>query len=125
MNSKITTLILILTITSPLLADRVLERSEIVGILEHLTSNSRRTWIPEGTIEASLQSFSSINNRTTESTETVRYDGNQFYWEINTVLDATDKGQETPSEADMRLNQNVYLPGMANGTVCISSQQNA
>ena len=108
MNNKITVLILILIMASPLFADRELERSEIVKILEHLTSNSRRTWIPEGTIEASLQSFNSMTGRTTESTETARYDGNRFYWEINTVLDATDKGQDAnklPGEADMRLNQ--------------------
>ena len=108
MNNKIAVLILILITVSPLFADRELERSEIVKILEHLTSNSQRTWIPEGTIEATFQSFNSMTNRTTESTETVRYDGNQFYWEINTVLDATDKGQGTAKladEAEMRLNQ--------------------
>ena len=109
MNNKIAVLILISIMASPLFADRELERSEIVGILEHLTSNSRRTWIAEGTIEATLQSFNSITNRATESNETVRYDGNQFYWEINTVLEATDNGQDTTKLADeateTRLNQ--------------------
>jgi hypothetical protein len=108
MNNKIAVLILILIMAFPLFADRELGRSEIVKILQHLTNNSRRMWIPEGTIEAALQSFNSITNRTTESNETVRYDGNRFYWEIDAVLDATDKGQDATKladEAEMRLNQ--------------------
>jgi hypothetical protein len=99
--------ILISTMTSSLFADRVLERSEIVNIIEHLTNNPQQRWITQGTIEATLQSFNSITNHTTESNEIIRYDGNKFYWEINIISDKLDKRQnnsESPDEKDTYLN---------------------
>ena len=39
------------------LADRTLERSEILQILEQLTSQPRKTWIPAGTIQASHEEY--------------------------------------------------------------------
>ncbi|MBN1787995.1 MAG: hypothetical protein JW806_06330 [Sedimentisphaerales bacterium] len=71
-----------------------MERNEIVEIFEYLTNTHRRTWILEGTLSASLQSFNAITNHTTESSETVKYDGNRFYWEINTVLDDESPNQK-------------------------------
>jgi len=49
--------ILLVGISSNALADRVLERGEILQIFQQLTSQSRRTWIPAGTIEATHQEY--------------------------------------------------------------------
>lgn len=39
------------------LADRTLERSEVLRIFEQLTSQPRKTWIPAGTIQASHEEY--------------------------------------------------------------------
>ena len=113
-------------------ADRELDRTETLQILEQLTSQPKKTWIPTGTIEATREEYRApkttdsdeINNRigekiqayqsnpdkpeltenlqkmkldalpfnvryrlsneyTMNSTVTVRFDGDRFYWEIN------------------------------------------
>jgi len=49
--------ILLVSISSNAFADRVLERAEILQIFQQLTSQSRGTWIPAGTIEATHQEY--------------------------------------------------------------------
>ena len=98
----ITALVLNLIMTSFLFADRTLEKSEITAIVENLTSSSRQTWIPQGTIEATLQSFSSKTNCTMESKETIKYDGNRFYWEINILSDTADNGHRVSASRSKR-----------------------
>lgn len=105
MKNRTAAIILVLIITPSLFADRELERDEIVKIAEHLTSVPRDTWISEGTIEASLKSFNSTTNHTTESTEIVKYDGNRFYWEIDIVSDRGGNQQDMAEQADIYLNQ--------------------
>ena len=118
--------------SSNVLADRSLDRAEILQIFQKLTSQPRKTWISAGTIEAEhteyraprttdVNEINSIileriqqyqdnpnkreltedmqkmtldampfnvryrlsNEYTMNSTVTVRYDGDRFYWEIN------------------------------------------
>ncbi len=58
---KTQTLLLALAVTClfsiDALADRVLERGEILQIFEQLTSQPRKTWIPAGTIQASREEY--------------------------------------------------------------------
>jgi len=68
---------------SSALADRELERTEILQIFQTVTAQPRDTWLPAGTIEATHQEFNSSDGCTTNSTVVVKYDGDRFYWEIN------------------------------------------
>jgi len=122
----------LLSVSCAAFADRELDRTETLQILEELTSQPRKTWIPAGVIEATHEEYrapkitdpNEINNRigekiqayqsnpdkpeltenlqkmkldaipfnvryklsneyTMNSTVTVRFDGDKFYWEIN------------------------------------------
>ncbi len=48
---------LLLPISRAAFADRELDRTEILQILEELTSQPRKTWIPAGTIEATRKEY--------------------------------------------------------------------
>lgn len=89
------------------LADRELERAEILQIFQILTAQSRDTWIPAGAIEATRQQFSSSNGCTTNSTVVVKYDGDRFYWEINIDSQVRETGAKSnTSRHDFDLNWN-------------------
>jgi predicted double-glycine peptidase len=90
------------------LADRELERTEILQIFQTLTAQPRDTWISAGTIEAIHQEFNSSAGSTTNSTVVVKYDGNRFYWEINIdsqVSDAEAGGSASPHNFNMDWNR--------------------
>jgi len=135
MKKKLFTLasIILLSVSSAVLADRSLDRAEVLQILQQLTSQPKKTWIPAGTINATHQEFraskttspTEINNKVKEevakyqnnsnkqelaediqkmkldaipfnvrhklsnectmnSSVIVKFDGERFYWEINT-----------------------------------------
>ena len=65
------------------LADRQLNRTEILDIFQALTAQPRRTWIAAGTIEAIHLEYKASKGYIVEKTEIVKYDGDKFYWEIN------------------------------------------
>ena len=44
-------------LSSLVLADRPLDRVEILNIFEQLTNQPKKTWIPAGTIEATLEEY--------------------------------------------------------------------
>jgi hypothetical protein len=71
-------------------ADRQLDRADVLEIFQALTAQPRDTWIPAGTIEATHQELKAASGYTTDSTVTVRYDGNRFYWEINIDLQVSE-----------------------------------
>jgi hypothetical protein len=60
-----------------------LNRTEILQIFKTLTDQPKRTWIPSGTITATHYEYKTSTGYMTESTVTVKYDGERFYWEIN------------------------------------------
>ncbi|MHC4362309.1 MAG: cysteine peptidase family C39 domain-containing protein [Planctomycetota bacterium] len=65
-------------------ADRQLDRTEIIQTFQTLTNQPRRTWMPaSGTIQARHIAYEASTGYTTDSSVTVRYDGNRFYWEIS------------------------------------------
>lgn len=112
MNSRIIVMLLILVfVMSPsLFADRALDKSETTQLISHLTSTSRWAWIPQGTIEASHESFNMAKNRTIKSTEAIKYDGNRFNWKVDTVSDTVDGQSESQAGIDSYLNEkNVYV----------------
>lgn len=59
MNTKhfVVSILIVFSIGSAALADRPLERAEILQIFEKLTSQPRKTWIPAGTIEATHEEY--------------------------------------------------------------------
>jgi len=124
--------VFLLSVSCAAFADRELDRTETLQILQELTSQPKKTWIPAGTIEATREEYrapkttdpNEINNQisnkiqeyqnnpdkreltenlqkmkldtipfnvryrlsneyTMNSTVTVRFDGDKFYWEIN------------------------------------------
>jgi hypothetical protein len=74
------------------LADGQLGRTEILQIFKTLTDQPKRTWIQSGTITATHNEYKSSTGYMTDSTVTVKYDGNRFYWEIN--IDSRTKQEE-------------------------------
>ncbi|MHC4693577.1 MAG: cysteine peptidase family C39 domain-containing protein [Planctomycetota bacterium] len=64
-------------------AGEQLNRTEILQIFKTLTDQPKRTWIPSGTITATHYEYKTSTGYMTESTVTVKYDGDRFYWEIN------------------------------------------
>jgi len=127
--------VLLLSVSCAALADRQMEKPEILQILKQLTSKPKKTWIPAGTIKATHEEYRAskttssieINNQISRkiaeyqsnlskqelteelqkmkldatpfnvryelaneyrmnSTVTVRFDGDRFYWEINVDL---------------------------------------
>jgi len=59
MNSRVflSIIILVLFLSGITFADRSLNRAEILQIFEQLTTHPRKTWIPNGTIEATHQEY--------------------------------------------------------------------
>jgi bacteriocin-like protein len=75
--------ILLFIAQSLALADRQLNRTEILQIFKTLTNQPRKTWIPCGVIEATHLEYKPSNGYMIESTVVVKYDGDRFYWETN------------------------------------------
>ncbi|MHC4186073.1 MAG: hypothetical protein ACYSR4_09095, partial [Planctomycetota bacterium] len=76
--------ILLFLTCSSAFADRQLDRTEIIQTFQTLTNQPRRTWMPaSGTIQARHIAYEASTGYTTDSSVTVRYDGNRFYWEIS------------------------------------------
>lgn len=63
----IATVVLLWLVSVDTLADRKLERIEILQVLKELTSQPRKAWIPAGTIEATREEYKAP--QTTNSTE--------------------------------------------------------
>ena len=74
-------------------ADRQLDRAGILQVFETLTRQPRKTWIPSGTIKATHSEYKSSDGYVTDSTVTVKYDGDRFYWEID--VDSRKKQAES------------------------------
>jgi hypothetical protein len=95
----ISSLVLLLFANGLCLADRQLDRSEILRIFQMLTAEQHKTWMPAGTIVAMHEEYKAATKSTAQisiSSEyrmttnvTVRYNGEKFYWQID-VLSRTD-----------------------------------
>ncbi len=82
----------LLLLSGTAMADRQLTRAEILQIFKTLTDQPKRTWIPSGTITATHHEYKSSTGYITDSTVTLKYDGNRFYWEI--IIDSHTKHSE-------------------------------
>jgi len=60
-----------------------LNSNDIQLLFQALTDQSRKSWIPSGSIEATHLEYKQSKGYITESTVIVKYDGDRFYWEIN------------------------------------------
>ena len=93
---------------SSALADRELERAEILQIFQTLTARPRDTWISAGTIEAAHQEFNSSDGCTTNSAVVLKYDGDRFYWGIDIdsqVKEANAEGNSSRHDFDLNWNR--------------------
>ena len=103
---------IILAVISMLLAQnwayagRQLDRAEILQVFETLTRQPRKTWIPGGTIRATHSEYKSSDGYVTDSTVTVKYDGERFYWEIN--VDSRKKQAESGIEPTGRPSKDKF-----------------
>ena len=63
MNTRIFSEIIVIVLLGSgiAVADRPMERTELLQIFEQLTAQPRKTWIAAGTIEASHQEYRRIN----------------------------------------------------------------
>ena len=87
-------------------ADRQLNKAEILQVFETLTRQPRKTWVPTGTIKATHHEYKSSSGYMTDSTVTVKYDGDRFYWEINVDSHTKQNNNSKPSQNNLNLNWN-------------------
>jgi len=80
----ILTSIIIILCQNLAIADSQLDDSQIEQIITTLTDQPRCTWIPYGTIEAQHTEYNVQHGYSADSSVIVRFDGDRFYWEINT-----------------------------------------
>ena len=127
MNTRIcVTILAILQWTSTVsLADRLLDRSETLGILRTLTDAPYKTWISAGTLVARHEEYKAaikdsdlttpklISNEYRMTTDvTVRFSGEKFYWQINVIsrnespADANIAGSDSARQFDLNANTN-------------------
>ena len=90
------------------LAERTLDRTEILQILRTITSNPRETWISSGTIQATHNTYNALTGQTVISDVEIKYDGTRFYWEID--IDSQNsveqlKSYSSEEEFDLNLNK--------------------
>jgi len=99
MNTKqsVVSILIVFSIGSVALADRPLDRAEILQIFEKLTSQPRKTWIPAGTIEATHEEYRAP--KTTDLTEI----NQQIKDKIQEYQDNTNKRERTQNLQKMRL----------------------
>ena len=86
------TVLTLLYVSGFVVAERQLERDEILQMFRVLTDQPRDTWIQNGVIRAEHLEYKASTELIMESTVTVRYDGNRFYWKIN--IDSCSAEQE-------------------------------
>jgi hypothetical protein len=91
------------------LADRQLDRVEIVQILRSLTDRPRKTWVATGTIKATHHQYASSDESVVDSTVTARINGDRFYWEITldsyTTQGRPSRGKSSPGRFDANGNK--------------------
>ncbi len=89
-------------------AQRQLDNDEVLQILRVLTDQSSDSWIRNGVISPDHNEYRASNGIIMESTVTVKYDGNRFYWEINMDSYSTEaeqlKGKILQDDIDMNWN---------------------
>jgi hypothetical protein len=83
-----------------------LDRTEILQIFKALTDQPKQTWIPSGTITATHHEYNSSEGYMTDSTVTVKYDGDRFYWEINMDSHTKLNHASEPSQHSIDMNWN-------------------
>lgn len=99
--------------------DRQFEQAETEHLLQILTQQPRSSWLPYGTIRAKHLQYQEFENKITDSTELIHFDGTKYNWEVslnpNESLDMNRRsltgpdGIQPPSE-DFLMNQsNQYL----------------
>jgi len=98
MRTKIFVLAILVFFNRAVLADRILERNEILQIFETLTSKPRKTWIPSGTIYARHEEYRSP--KITDPLE-IEYRINQ---QVEAYLKKPNKVEITEKLQQMKLN---------------------
>jgi hypothetical protein len=97
-RKSVTIVALLFLVPHVALADRQLDRAEIVQILQTLADRPRKTWIATGTIKATHNQYASSDESVMDSTVTARIDGDKFYWEI-TVNSYTTQAPSRPGRS--------------------------
>lgn len=99
MNSKHIILLIgvLLSVNCVVLADRQLDRAEILQVFDRLTSQPRKTWISTGTIEATHEEY-----RAPKATDPSEIN-NQISQEIQTYQNSSNKRELTPELQKMKL----------------------
>ncbi len=64
-------------------ADRKLEPAETDQLLQTLTQQPRQSWLPYGMIEARHLQYQDFENKITDSTEIIYFDGQRYSWQVN------------------------------------------
>jgi len=90
-------IISLLLLNSVALADRQLQRAEILQILEKLTSQPRKAWVPAGTIEATHE-----EHKEPETTDPGEI-GRQIAQAVQDYIDNPNKRERTEKLQQMRL----------------------
>jgi hypothetical protein len=99
MNTKrfVVGILIVCSLSCVALADRPLDRAEILQIFEKLTSQPRKTWIPAGTIEATHKEYSAPKIQDTYEID------RQIKEKVREYQDNQDKRELTENLQKMRL----------------------
>ncbi|MFA5291936.1 MAG: cysteine peptidase family C39 domain-containing protein [Phycisphaerae bacterium] len=100
MKKKLFTLasgIILLSVSSIVLADRSLDRAEVLQIFQQLTSQPKKTWVPAGTIKAVHEEYKAP--KTTDSNEINR----QVKEAVNEYQKSSNKRELTEDTQIMKL----------------------
>lgn len=108
-----------LAVVAASFADRRLEPAETEQLLQTLTLNPRQSWLPYGMITARHLQYQDFENKITDSTETIYFDGQRYCWEVSlnpdqsldmNRSDSLDSQQMQPPSEDFLMNRsNLYL----------------
>lgn len=100
-------------------ADRKLDPAETGQLLQTLTQQPRQSWLPYGMIEARHLQYQEFENKITDSTEIIYFDGQRYCWQVNLNPDQSldmnsavlpDLSQTQKPSEDFLLNQsNLYI----------------
>ncbi|MCE5186849.1 MAG: hypothetical protein LLF76_12060 [Planctomycetaceae bacterium] len=99
--------------------DRQLSEEQVGQLLADLTAVGRQTWLPYGMIKAHHLQYHEVQNKITDSTEIIYFDGPRYAWQIdlnpgqsldmNRLSPAGPLEMQPPSEDFMMNRSNFYL----------------
>lgn len=103
--------LLVLSVVSSVWADRLMDPNETETVLRHLTDTPRKSWIPQGMIQARHLEYYEYDNSMKDAAETIYCDDSRFRFEVRLkdglpTDDTADQSMIQQLRQDIALNRN-------------------